>query len=209
MTGVLSIGTDPYELSKTYVLDSLKAPATAKFPPKDKIAVEKTNQNTYAILAYVDAQNSFGALIRQYYGCELVDNQGTWSCIFLNIGDNISSVIYDWSPIRDYTTKDNMNDTITTTGDSWKIEWSLGGTDYSNPYITPYPFLMVSIDDQNGPTGHLIYSTTPYASGTEYINEGAGRYTIKTLTMDLTFYELKVSQGTCIFPGASSFIFPS
>lgn len=56
----------------------LKAPATAKFPYYDKSFVkikkkdEKTGIIIFTINSYVDAENSFGALLRNHYKCDVM-----------------------------------------------------------------------------------------------------------------------------------------
>ena len=60
--------------SQLYAKSLLKSPGTAKFPliTADDIAVKKTDDNTYLVAAYVDSENSFGAVIRTYYICYVV-----------------------------------------------------------------------------------------------------------------------------------------
>lgn len=55
---------------KRLVGQMLKAPATAKFPFADRTIAELGNK-TYEITSYVDAQNSFGALIRNNWTCKM------------------------------------------------------------------------------------------------------------------------------------------
>lgn len=66
--------TDAYINSQVYVQSQLKAPATAKFPYSgDASAVKVTDLggNVAEVTAYVDAQNSFGAMIRTHYTATL------------------------------------------------------------------------------------------------------------------------------------------
>lgn len=55
-----------YKFAMEKVEASLKSPGTAQFPPTQKwtYAVKETSFQTYEINSYVDAQNSFGATIR-------------------------------------------------------------------------------------------------------------------------------------------------
>jgi hypothetical protein len=55
--------------SQHAVKDSLKSPATAKFPSitNDSVVVTKISTDKYRITAFVDSENSFGALIRSAY----------------------------------------------------------------------------------------------------------------------------------------------
>lgn len=55
-----------YDKVKDYVKNTLKAPSTAKFPSKSDIKIIK-NKDVYIINGYVDAQNSYGAMIRTKY----------------------------------------------------------------------------------------------------------------------------------------------
>ena len=66
--------------SKEFVKKQLKAPATAKFPwgVSDQ-AVTYLGDNRYHVKSYVDAQNTFGALIRTHYTCILRDQGGYWA----------------------------------------------------------------------------------------------------------------------------------
>lgn len=59
--------------SRDYVKDALKAPATAKFPGilEAYDHVRHVGGDKYVISSYVDSENSFGALIRTNYICEI------------------------------------------------------------------------------------------------------------------------------------------
>jgi len=66
--------TDAYINSQVYVQDQLKAPSSAKFPYSgDASAVTITDLGNHVakVTAYVDAQNSFGAMIRTHYTATL------------------------------------------------------------------------------------------------------------------------------------------
>lgn len=54
-----------------YVKQLLKAPSTAKFPPCDFGKVSRLGNKQYRYQSYVDAQNSFGAMVRTYYVVEM------------------------------------------------------------------------------------------------------------------------------------------
>jgi len=83
---------DAYLKSQEYMIDELVAPATADFPTIDKVTFVKKNENTWGIVSYVDAQNSFGALIRTYYSCKLVENEDTWALLYFKTGDSFEEV---------------------------------------------------------------------------------------------------------------------
>lgn len=48
---------------------NLKSPSTAKFPLGTEEHVTKINDNTFKVNAYVDSENSFGAMIRTNFSC--------------------------------------------------------------------------------------------------------------------------------------------
>ena len=73
-----------YDVAQTFVLDVLKAPASAEFPPIKTeglfVYTIDMDDGTHSASGYVDAQNSYGALIRseysidmQFYGGEFTD----------------------------------------------------------------------------------------------------------------------------------------
>jgi hypothetical protein len=67
---------DALNYSFSVAKDRLISPSTANGPhyiPKDVAipAVLKLDSNSYEVHSYVDAQNSFGAMIRTYYICKL------------------------------------------------------------------------------------------------------------------------------------------
>ena len=56
-----------YIMMEEFVKKQLKAPASAEFPDYSKAFVKEAENHKYEIQSYVDAQNSFGALIRTKY----------------------------------------------------------------------------------------------------------------------------------------------
>jgi hypothetical protein len=82
---------DAYYISQQFVEDRLKAPASAEFPrfSNSKVSVSCTGNDKYIVRAYVDAQNSFGALIRTYYECEVRYNKSSdkWRLIDLKMNE--------------------------------------------------------------------------------------------------------------------------
>lgn len=58
----------------------LKAPATAKFPRIDQWLIEESPEN-FRVRNYVDAQNSFGALLRTSFDCVVQKKSLTTSCL--------------------------------------------------------------------------------------------------------------------------------
>lgn len=58
-------------ICKEIVKNSLVAPSTADFPWPSSSDVKRFQNNIYEVRSYVDAQNSFGAMIRNDYYCQL------------------------------------------------------------------------------------------------------------------------------------------
>lgn len=56
-------------MCQRYVLEQLKAPKTAEFQPMDVIKWPYVDTKEAYWESYVDAQNSFGALIRTRFTC--------------------------------------------------------------------------------------------------------------------------------------------
>jgi hypothetical protein len=63
-----------------FIRQVLLAPSSAKFTP-GTVYTFKDQENKYRATGYVDAQNGFGALIRNYYSCDLQYKGGEWSDI--------------------------------------------------------------------------------------------------------------------------------
>ena len=63
-----------WAMHSLFIKNALKAPSTADFAPRAESSVETIAPNTYKITSYVDAQNSFGAKIRNHYEITLKDN---------------------------------------------------------------------------------------------------------------------------------------
>lgn len=73
-----------YEECKAMALQVLKAPATAEFASLDDIEAvgldltepDGPTKKEYKILGYVDAQNSFGAKLRNKFSCDVTGWSG-------------------------------------------------------------------------------------------------------------------------------------
>jgi hypothetical protein len=63
-----------YNACKTYVKGQLKAPSTASFADHSVTH----NGSTYTVTGAVDAENSFGAKIRNTYTCSVTDAGSSW-----------------------------------------------------------------------------------------------------------------------------------
>jgi hypothetical protein len=58
-------------VSRSFVKEKLKSPASSEFGNSTDL-VTQPNDTTFIIISYVDAQNSFGALIRSNYSCKII-----------------------------------------------------------------------------------------------------------------------------------------
>ncbi len=67
-----------YSVCKQFVEKRLRAPASAKFPSTGDENVLSTHHGggVYEVVAYVDSQNSFGALIRSTFTCNVEWQRG-------------------------------------------------------------------------------------------------------------------------------------
>lgn len=67
-----------YSSVKEYVKKNLKSPKTAEFPRaiESQNHVKKVDKNTFTVKSWVDSQNSFGALIRTKFICNVRYSNG-------------------------------------------------------------------------------------------------------------------------------------
>lgn len=75
--------------AKELVTAHLKSPLTAKFPNYSECSYQKGEDGVYMVVGYVDSQNSFGAMIRETWGCMIQEVGTKWQVIMVQIGDNI------------------------------------------------------------------------------------------------------------------------
>lgn len=77
-----------YNAAIQFTTKELKAPSTAKFSTfkESTIAFEG---NTYTVLGWVDAENTFGAMLRHKFLCDLSlqEDGKLWQCASVKIGD--------------------------------------------------------------------------------------------------------------------------
>lgn len=76
--------------AKDAVTERLKAPATAKFPSlgwdkEAQVRVSSANSNLFFVNGYVDAQNTYGAMIRSKWIVELERQTNQWVLRSVNI----------------------------------------------------------------------------------------------------------------------------
>lgn len=77
---------DAIAMAKEFVKRRLKAPATADFASsREHTVLPSQTPNEFIVTGYVDAQNAFGAKLRQRYICKLrkVDDKGNWQLVEL------------------------------------------------------------------------------------------------------------------------------
>lgn len=79
---VLSEHDEAQEHAKSFILKTLKAPDSAKFPPYSEIKVAKVN-GLWEADTYVDAQNSFGAMIRTPYFLKMENQGALWRLAYI------------------------------------------------------------------------------------------------------------------------------
>ncbi|HEY3323780.1 MAG TPA: hypothetical protein VGP72_25235 [Planctomycetota bacterium] len=70
------INENAYYAAEIYVQRFLKARSSAKFPWYSRSYVPPLGDSKYAVAAYVDSQNSFGAMIRNNFTCVLLHKGG-------------------------------------------------------------------------------------------------------------------------------------
>lgn len=69
------------------VTERLRSPSTAKFPmfSSADVKARQHNDSTYVVLAWVDAQNAFGATVRNTFLCEITYGAKGWRLSSLNM----------------------------------------------------------------------------------------------------------------------------
>ena len=77
-----------YFSSQTILNRHLKSPETARYPSYSNIRVIQT-QAKYIVNAYVDAQNSFGATLRQRYTAQMKRSGNDWLCEYLELNNQV------------------------------------------------------------------------------------------------------------------------
>lgn len=73
-------------MTRSFVERSLKAPSTAKFPSCSSLKIVRLGDQAYRVSSYVDAQNSFGAMLRKYYTVEIkYKGNDNWELLNIDI----------------------------------------------------------------------------------------------------------------------------
>ena len=77
-----ALETEAWHVAMRFVEKRLKAPSTAKFPNQwdNGVEIKRTDNSTFCVSAFVDAENSFGAKIRQHWSVTVRYNEadGHW-----------------------------------------------------------------------------------------------------------------------------------
>jgi len=77
---------EAYTVAHEFVLKELLAPKTAKFPWGSDVHKVINTGNRYKVTSYVDAQNAFGALIRNRYSVIMeYHGNGEWKLVSVNL----------------------------------------------------------------------------------------------------------------------------
>jgi len=69
---------DAYAAAQEFVKKSLKAPSTASFPTTNEATVTDLGNGQWRVQAWVDAQNSFGAMLRSNFECTIKFSDDDW-----------------------------------------------------------------------------------------------------------------------------------
>lgn len=75
------------ERSERIVKEALKAPSTAEFPSISEWEFRGDLEDKVYAISYVDAQNSFGAMIREKFTIEFEYQDGKYEPICFSLGD--------------------------------------------------------------------------------------------------------------------------
>ena len=86
--GEKSAQMDAYSCAQTMVKRNLKSPSTAQFPTYKEAVITKLGEGKYEVKAYVDAQNSFGAMIRNDFTAiiRMNEKRDKWNCDYFEMG---------------------------------------------------------------------------------------------------------------------------
>jgi hypothetical protein len=84
----MDASTDAYFVATDFVKDLLKSPSSSKFPTSrdSSVRIEKQGETQqYIVTGYVEASNSFGALIKTHYIAKIERTSSTeWRLLNLN-----------------------------------------------------------------------------------------------------------------------------
>lgn len=80
---------DAYVACKDFVSKNLKAPSEAKFPTMNEAKIANVSGTRWQVISYVDAPNSFGAMLRNQYICEVTIANEKWTGERLVLGGQV------------------------------------------------------------------------------------------------------------------------
>jgi len=73
-------------MAHVYVKENLKSPSTAEFPSCNEKAIQRLGNNKFRYSGYVDAQNGFGAMIRNKFMVEMqYKGDDNWSLLSIDL----------------------------------------------------------------------------------------------------------------------------
>lgn len=188
-----------YDIAKDSVKDILVAPATAIFPDILEVTFKQRTENSWIIASYVDAQNKFGALLRNWWICELVETtNGGFYVAYVNLDDNLENISYRWyyvTSFMDYgleafETRNTSQFTITE--DIWRIDWRSGGTKDYDYY--DFHDLFIYVKNKNGDDKDIILITERYDSGTDYYT-GKGTFYLEIHNFNIADWKVEIYQA--------------
>lgn len=82
-----SIGA--FDVCRQFVLEQLKAPKTADFQNQFEAEINEYEPGRWEVIAWVDAQNSFGVPIRNHFLCQVqYQGEGNWTLVDLQTTEN-------------------------------------------------------------------------------------------------------------------------
>ena len=177
------------------VKEALIAPATAQFPSIDEAKVVKKNANTWAVISYVDAQNTYGALIRKCYGYELCVNEGIWSLLSMDSGNSesdVDHVLYKWVFIDSFSSGDEgTTEDFYIAGERWRLDWRLGGkqeySDFTYFWVTPF---------RSSDKSDVGFISGDYGeTGTTYIKSGEDSFYLTISASNLQSWSIEIYEG--------------
>jgi hypothetical protein len=76
---------DAFAYAQTFVKRELKSPSTAQFSIQKDAVITKLDDGKYKVESFVDAQNSFGAMLRKSFIVIMHKNDDNWYCDYLEI----------------------------------------------------------------------------------------------------------------------------
>lgn len=179
-----------YQKSKEYIKESLVAPATAEFPDISEATIKQITENSWTVFSYVDAENNFGALIRNWFMCEFIEYD-TLILLDANMGKDKSEISYKWDKVVEFHDDDDMiTDSFVIDTYNWKVNYVVHDRINSNPFFT------VFIEDMAGESAGLpiMASDDTGSNGEDRYFEGKGEYYFDISAIDCSYY-LYVYEG--------------